>query len=739
MTEKKGLFFFKISVYCAIIGSGLFAGGVKGQVNPEVFTTSNKATLQWMYYDNIRNPLYDHIASDAFELLEARKRAIDEVQSPERWRAKQADIRKKLREVMQVFPEKTPLNARITRTIKKEGFTLEHIVFESLPGFYVSSSLYLPSARKSREKLPTVIYCSGHNTKSYDYENYQHEILNLVKKGFAVFAFDPIGQGERLEYVDPVTSAPGLKGGSVARHSYPGAQAFITGNAMSRYMIWDGIRAVDYLMTRKEIDGARLAITGRSGGGTQSAFISAVDDRILVSAPECWVTNRKRLLQSIGPQDGDQHLLFEIEEGIDHPDFLIARAPKPTMIVTTTNDFFSIQGARETVREVSEIYRAFGKAENLQMVEDIGIHESTKKNREAKYAFFQEHLNHPGSSEDVPVEILSAEEMQVTPTGQVVTSYGSETTFSLNRVEAEKLNHKLEQSRVNLNHHLPDVLRAAKEISGFRAPTGVSEPLFTGSFIEHTIVTEKYFIEGEGDYVVPYLLHRSPLPGRRAVIYLHPDGKVVDSVAANEIRWFVQNGFTVLVPDMLGTGETGPDNYRGDSSIGNVRYNIWFGSMLTKRSIAAIRAGDVVRLTKTLEAAHGFGEVCAVARGNMTAVLQHAAAFSNDLKRIALVDPLSSYHSLVTTKIYSPQLLFNAVAGSLTAYDLPDLTASLAPRKLLIVNAVDGAGQRHDQAAANDEFAVVEERYKSTGVSDHLVIRQTDDASLVTLFADWIK
>ena len=108
-------------------------------------------------------------------------------------------------------------------------------------------------------------------------------ILNLVKKGFAVFAFDPYGQGERLQYFDEKEGKSRFS--PTREHSYPGAQLFINGASTAKYMIWDGIRAVDYLLTRKEVDPERIGITGRSGGGTQSSHIAAFDDRIKAAAP----------------------------------------------------------------------------------------------------------------------------------------------------------------------------------------------------------------------------------------------------------------------------------------------------------------------------------------------------------------------------------------------------------------------------------------------------------------------
>src|SRR5690606_4363225 len=201
---------------------------------------------------------------------------------------------------------------------------------------------------------------------------------NLVKKGFLVFAFDPVGQGERLEYYDPKTGKSAAL--LTEEHSYSGAQAFLTGASQASYMIWDGVRAVDYLLTRKEVDPARIGITGRSGGGTQSAYIAAIDPRIHAVAPENYVTNFTRLLQMKGPQDAEQNPFNIIHKGIDQSDFLLVRAPKPALMITTTRDIFSIQGSDESAKEISGIYQAYDKQDNFSMVTDDAVHASTLRN-----------------------------------------------------------------------------------------------------------------------------------------------------------------------------------------------------------------------------------------------------------------------------------------------------------------------------------------------------------------------
>jgi hypothetical protein len=693
----------------------------------------------WLQYSDAPNSLYHYIADQAFDLLALRSGKIAELNSLSDWQQRQKWISETLLNIVGPFPEKTPLNARILRTIERDSFRIEHIVYESQPGFFVTSSLFIPGGIKKNRKSPAVIYCSGHSNDGYRSDVYQHVILNLVEKGFIVFAFDPVGQGERLEYYDPETRKS-IVGGPTTEHSYPGTQAFITGSSEARYMIWDGIRAVDYLVSRKEVDPERIGITGRSGGGTQSAYIAAMDERIYAAAPECYVTNFTRLLQSIGNQDAEQNLFNEIIRGIDHADLLSVRAPKPALMITTTRDFFSIQGAMETDNEVSLIYKAYGREGNFGRVEDDYPHASTRKNREAMYAFFQKYLQNPGNPDDEAVKILTPEEMQVTKTGQVFTSLGGETVFSLNRKEAEKLVSKLHSSRNNPEKHTGEVLNSAKKLSGYQNPSEIDEPVFTGRYQKNGYVIEKYFIKGEGNYVIPYLLMIPSSPGSRALIYLHPSGKSAAASEGGEMEWFVRHGFTVLAPDMIGIGEMGPGVFQGDAYIEGGSHNLWYASMLIGRSIAGIRAGDVVKLTHLLKKNTFIEEVFGVSRKEMAPVLLLAAAFEPAITRIALIEPYSSYQSIVINRFYNSSFIPGVVAGALKAYDLPDIEASLAPRQLMIAGVTDGYGKITDTANINEDLAIVRSAYERKKADENLIIislAHYDNPDAV--FLDWIK
>jgi hypothetical protein len=692
----------------------------------------------WLSFTDASNSLYHCLTAQAVELLAERSRMIAGIQSLPAWQERQKQVAHTLLEIAGPFPEKTPLNAKIIRIIKKEDYHVEHIIFESQPGFYVTSSLYVPLL-KGKQKAPAVIYCSGHTNEGYRSKVYQHVILNLVKKGFIVLAFDPVGQGERSEYLDPVTGKPSM-GGTTNEHSYAGAQAFIAGSSYARYMIWDGIRTVDYLLTRKEVDPARIGITGRSGGGTQSACIAALDDRIYAAAPECYITNFTRLLQSIGPQDAEQNLLHEIYRGIDHADLLLVRAPKPAIMITTTRDFFSIQGARETAGEVQRIYKAYGREDNFAMVEDDAPHESTKKNREIMYAFFQKNLNNPGSPTDLDIEPLSNEELGVTSTGQVLSQFNGETVFSLNRKETDMLVNELKTSRNNLSTHIERTLNSARKLSGYREPGEPDEPVFTGRIQKTGYAIEKYFIRGESDYVIPYLLIIPEKQNNKALIYLDPAGKAGDIPPGGEIEWLVMKGFTVLAPDLIGTGETGPGDFKGDSYISGASYNMWFASLLIGRSIVGMQAGDVVRLARYLKKLPFINTVYGIARKEMAPVLLHAASFDPAISRIALVEPYSSYRCIVMNRSYNPVFTGSTVPGSLESYDLPDLSASLAPRKLTMIGITDCLGNAADSASLEKDLVVIRNAFHLRSADEHLkILPGKPDMKPDYCFLDWIE
>jgi hypothetical protein len=725
---KMGLFKFLLTQSIALLLSN---GIVNAQNELDVIRNN------WLQYTDAPNSFYHFLTSEAYKMLESRSVEISKITTRDELLQRQAEVRRTLWKILGPFPEKTPLNAKITSIVRKNGFRIENIIYESLPGFYVTASLFIPE--RIKKPAPAILFCSGHSTGVYRLPFYQQPLLNLVKKGFIVLAIDPIGQGERLQYFNPDTGESTI-GISTKEHSYPSAQVYLIGNSIARYFIWDGIRSIDYLVSRKEVDPERIGVHGLSGGGTQTAYISALDDRVAVSAPAGYITSYRRLMESIGVADGEQNLYHGIFNGIDHADFIEIRAPKPTLIMATTRDFFSIQGTRETYSEVKRMYELSGQPDNVEIAEDDDDHGYTKNNREAMYAFFQKYLRLPGSSSEEEVEYIPELELQKTSTGQISTSAGGETVFSLNRKDAEILITQLESSRGDLINHLSNALISAKNLSGYVEPAVFNEPVFTGRIQREGYVIEKYFVKGEGDYIIPYLLMLPARSNDKALIYLHPSGKAAEADPGGEIEWFVRNGFTVLAPDLIGIGEMGPGVPVGDVTIDSISYNLWYTAMLIGRSITGIRAGDVVRLTEMLRKNQKINEVFGIARKELTPVLLHAAAFNQHIDRIALIEPYSSYRSIVMNRFYDPRFVYSMVPGALEAYDLPDLAASLAPRKLLMAGVTDGNSTNDDAEGLNKDLDFIKTAYSCKNAGQKLnIITDTSSDKLSVQYLKWIK
>ncbi len=649
------------------------------EVSKSALNANRGNDRSWIMYQNNDQALYRIIVNEAISLLEMRKEKVNSLETKEDWLNYQKDLKSKFCVSPEKF-NKTPLNAKVTGKLERENFTVEKIVFESHPGFYVTSCMFLP--KKRQHPAPAVIYCSGHTDLGFRSDVYQRVMLNLVEKGFIVFAFDPIGQGERQQYVNPETGKSKI-GGSTTEHSYAGAQTLLTGTSLSDYFIWDGVRAVDYLVSRKEVDAKRIGITGRSGGGTQSAMIAACDDRIFAAAPECYITNFSRLLQSIGPQDAEQNPYKFIKNGMDHPDFIHVRAPKPTLIVTTTHDFFSQQGARETFEEVKKSYTALGHPENIQKVEDFGIHESTKKNREAVYAFFQKFLDNPGDNTDHEITPFKLEELWATPTGQVVTSLKGETIFSLNR--------KYFKQNLPPNNLLKEKVA---EVSGIQFNRKMTTAVFTGKIKGNGYEPEKYFLENDKkDYVLPvFVITGQKSKTEKTLLWLPEDGKA--GILNSEILTdFLEKGFTVISADLPGIGEMSDAGFSGDGFVQKVPFNYTFGANLIGKSVPGIQTEALDLLVQYIEKKYPETKTAALSEGMMSTPVLYFSILRKEFDRVVFDRTIDAYQYLVATEYYNPKLAYGIAPGSLSFFDFSNLLTSLNRKNIKTINRLNAMGE----------------------------------------------
>lgn len=269
------------------------------------------------------DPLLRWMDRIAQQQLDSREKTIASVRSKAEADRRKQWVRAKLLALIGGLPRNAgPLNARVTGSLRNSSYTLGKIIFESLPGYYVTANLYLPN---QPGRHPAVLLSAGHTTLG---KTENHRIgANLAAKGFVALAYDPVGLGERIQALDPRTRKHA--GGCCANeHLQAGAQAMLMGQSVARYFIWDAIRALDYLDSRPEVDPARIGAAGCSGGGCLTTYIAALDPRIKAAAPACFI-NSFRLLFSGPDPDSEMSLPRFLTTGLDHADLLEMAAPTP--------------------------------------------------------------------------------------------------------------------------------------------------------------------------------------------------------------------------------------------------------------------------------------------------------------------------------------------------------------------------------------------------------------------------
>lgn len=669
--------------YCLAVVTGFAPCYVEAQENLNILT--------WRMYTDAKNALYREISREAFRYLDERERAFNALSTQDEYEAYRSSVKRKLDAAFGPIPERTPLNARVTGTFEHEGIVVEKVIYESRPGFQVTGAMFRKKGLNGR--LPALLYVCGHTPDGFRGEAYQHVILNFADKGFLVFTIDPIGQGERLQYFDQ-NKGESVIGGPTSEHSFAGLQYLLLGRTMAMVRLWDGIRAVDYLCERPDVDSKRIGVHGRSGEGTMSAYLGAMDERITAAAPECYITSYRRLLESIGPQDAEQILLSQISNGLDHGDFLVARGTLPTLVVTMTRDMFSIQGARETVRSIVSLKPARSVV-HLSMVEDDAPHQSTKKNREAVYAFFMKTFGVQGNSVDEDIPPIDSKNLQVTATGQTITS-GSKTIHDVIAEDAAAVADNLLLNRKKNEKYFSRIRTAAVKLSGLQLPQAMDEPVFCGRFVRKGYVIEQHILDGEGGLPLPVLLF-IPQNGKRnpAIVYLNPAGKDADAGEGGVIERLVQKGYSVLAVDLPGFGELAVDIRGDDSVIRGVSYNIVFGAQLIGRSVTGIQSGHILRACRFLKSRDDIATsaVTCIARGIAGPALLHAAVADTSIGEIVLDKSLLSWLSVVYTSLYDYSIGTTIVPSALTAYDLIDLLCACSPRRLLVYEPVGGDAQ----------------------------------------------
>jgi cephalosporin-C deacetylase-like acetyl esterase len=650
-----------------------------------------------------------HLLAEAQQAFAARRAAVADLKTPEDVRRRQKELRAWFVATLGGFPARTPLNARIVGTVQRPGYCIERVIYESRPDHQVTANLYLPAGQGP---FAGVLMPIGHsiNGKAADYV--QRGAILLATNGLAVLAYDPIGQGERRQLLD-AAGVPALAS-STLEHTLAGVGALLVGRNTASYRVWDGIRSLDYLASRLDIDTQRLGCTGCSGGGTLTAYSMALDDRVAVAAPSCYITSLERLFATIGPQDAEQNFTGQVAFGLEHADYLTLRAPRPTLICAASRDFFDIQGTWTTFREAKRIYGVMDHPERVDLVESAGGHGFSKPHREAVVRWMRRWLV---KVDDAPTEgaisIATEAELRCTRTGQVLAEFKGKSVFGLNAECEAQLAQERAQAR-----GWGELRKDVPRLAGVRLPVAAAKRTEAGEGRCNGHRIRKLVFETEPGIQVPGLLldgGRGPL-----VIYANGAGKLSAAAPGGAIEKLLKEGKCVLALDLRGMGETAPgkpapgrpDCFGADSFEA-------FVSLHLNRPLLGQRVTDLLAVVATMASASD--DIRLVGVGSAGPAALHAAALDSRIKQLIMTRSLVSWSAVVRTPLNRDQLT-NVVPGALVSYDLTDLAAALAPRPLTIDRPTDPTGKPLTRAAADDAYRPVRSAYAQAGAEKQFVI-----------------
>jgi cephalosporin-C deacetylase-like acetyl esterase len=625
---------------------------------------------------SVQDPFLGWMDRIAQAQLDAREEAVTKVHSVADAERRKQVVRGKILEALGGLPDYSgPLNARVTGSLEADGYVIEKVIYESLPGYYVTANLYRP---KRPGRYPGVLLQAGHTQEG----KAEPQLLaaNLALKGFVSLAFDPVGQGEREQTYDPLLKAPAA-GWSVNEHIQAGAQSSLAGESVTRYFLWDAKRSIDYLASRPEVDPERIGAAGCSGGGALTTFIGALDSRLKAVIPACFPVSYRTLFAGSDPHS-EMTVPQELALGLDTADFVELSAPTPWLIQATERDFFAPAGARLVYDEARRWYGLYGAADRIALFVGPGSHGTPLVSREALYQWLIRWLNDGrGDFHEQPVKLFANHELLVTRSGHVEDEPGSRKLYQLIR---DDLRSKRTQGT---SADLQAELHSLKIPTDGSAPAvkvtrETDSPLYRSQRIR---LESEAGIELDGELLIP------SAPGRKqAVLVLAGEGS--DRLAET----FARAGRVVLklVP------RESPKADRSHPFVGD-----WMTGTRADQiglCLPAMRAHDILRGVDLLSARSDVdpGSIRATAQGVKGVWLLLAAAADPRIRKVWLDrTPYSLLEALENPM--NTDLPDAVIPGFALRWDLEDLTRAMGDRQVLWTDPTDWMGR---VAAAGSRF-----------------------------------
>lgn len=637
-------------------------------------------------------------------------------------------VRENLLSMLGEFPPKNSLDAVTVKTAEKESYRVENVMFQSRPDFWVTSNLYVPTGSGP---FPAIISPCGHYPLARMTPQYQSAYISLVKSGFVVLSYDPIGQGERRQYWNPETNTTDV-GGPVFEHSMAGQLLLLFGENLTGYLVWDGMRAIDYLLTRHEVDPERIGCAGHSGGGTLTKFLAVTDQRIQCAVILEGNTANQWPANSIGIADIEQNLFPAALHGIDNVDLHVAIAPRPLLAGIESYN----AGFNSAANAIRARYKQLGAEEKFATVAADDPHAWTPKLRHATTEWFcRWFYGRSGPQQEMAFETSRPENLYCTPSGSLRYSHKGATIYS---IIAGKLADRPPRrgplnSGADLTAHRQEIRDRLRSLLRFQKQEGALS-------VRHIVTTprEGYridkieFLSEPGIYISVWVfVPEGRGQGLRTVLYFNDEGVQSDGMeyeggessgsTHGVLDELVRSGNLVIAADVRGIGATrasdsSPLSAGEFGQLFDMDTSLTYAAWSMNRSLLGMRVQDVARC---VDYALQREEVDArrlhlIGKGRAALWCLYAAALDDRIPNLICTGGLLSYRSLAMADRY----LYGAdvfVPDILQHFDLPGVAAAIAPRPVVFVESKDGMKNTVGFDQADEAYRWTQVAYQIAG------------------------
>jgi len=701
------------------------------------------------YSDHMPDMVVSYFNRKMNSLASARNRKRALLKTAEDVQERNAFVREEVVQMLGGFPERNPLGAVTVKTIQKDGYRIENVMFQSRPDFWVTGNLYVPTSGNG--PFPGIISPCGHYPLARMVPQYQSAYISLAKSGFVVLGYDPIGQGERRHYWNPKTKITEIGPSPTYEHSMPGQLLLLMGENLTEYMVWDGMRSVDYLLGRHEVDPGRIGCAGHSGGGTLTKFISAVDGRIRCAAiieggtADNW-PRKIAPWEPLGPSDVEQNLFPAALYGIDNIDLHTAIAPRPLLVAIE----HYAPPFDQAAQAIQARYRQLGVPENFATVASDDPHAWTPKLRLATTDWFCRHFyQREGPKTESNFETVAPEDLYCTPDGSLRYSDKGLSVFSIIAKKQASLPPASADLKTSAGvKSYQDKIRAQIETRlHYQKP---DQPLDA----RHVVTTpregyriEKFqFLSEPGIYIPAWVFVPNGATGvLPTVLYVNDDGMEVDGMedegeeasglTHGVLDTMARRGTFIVAVDVRGIGETRPlhpasTSWNEFGQLFDLETDLAYMSWSMDQSLLGMRVRDVVQSVNFAlgrpEADRNNLHVVGKGMGGLWCL--YAAALDPRIRSLISVQSLLSYRSLTQVDRYR----YGAdvfVPDVLLHFDIPQVATAIAGRPLTLIYPTDAMKNTVPLAAAEQAYDSARSAYESAGLQ-HLFRIESDKPGL---------